>query len=159
MQQEIQGFREQAGRIHEDIMRHSNGIKAREQQIQANQNQLEAVRRRIEKEKASIAQLESQAAQLLTKIEETDNMRIQKEQRMNDVEKEIREWNRTTEENINRKHRLEVQCSRYEAELENYQNNIWEEYGITWNTAVQYKCDRLTPAAVSQKIPDLNSKY
>jgi chromosome segregation protein len=158
MQQEIQGFREQAGRIHEDIMRHSNGIKAREQQIQANQNQLEAVRRRIEKEKASIAQLESQAAQLLTKIEETDNMRIQKEQRMNDVEKEIREWNRTTEEIINRKHRLEVQCSRYEAELENYQNNIWEEYGITWNTAVQYKCDRLTPAAVSQKIPDLKLK-
>ena len=31
---------------------------------------------------------------------------------------------------------FEVQCSRYEAELENYQNNIWEEYGITWNTAV-----------------------
>ena len=85
-------------------------------------------------------------------------MRIQKEQRMNDVEKEIREWNRTTEEIINRKHRLEVQCSRYEAELENYQNNIWVEYGITWNTAVQYKCDRLTPAAVSQKIPDLKLK-
>ena len=43
--------------------------------------------------------------------------------------KRSKEWSSTAEEIINRKHRL--RCSVQYEGLENYQNNIWEEYGIT----------------------------
>ena len=53
---------------------------------------------------------------------------------------------------VEKKHHYEVQLSRLEAELENLLNNMWEEYGITYNTAISYVRDSIKLSSINSEI-------
>ena len=158
MQQEIRSLQDQTRRGHDEAIRQFKGREARVIQRQNNDKEITTIKGKMEQIKAEIAEMEVKAVQKQVEIEKNENKRIDEEQRLQEMEKEIQEWNKTTQEFIDKKYRLEVQCSRYEIELENYQNNIWEEYGVTWNSAVQFKDDSLIPTAVNQRIQVLRNE-
>jgi chromosome segregation protein len=102
--------------------------------------------------------MERRSAELQAAIEEKEKQRAKEESRLQELDKDIKEWSQSTGDLTDRKYRIEVQCSRYEVELENFQNNIWEEYEITYNNAVPFKDDTLTPGAVNQQIQTLKKE-
>ncbi|NLC44488.1 MAG: chromosome segregation protein SMC, partial [Clostridiales bacterium] len=155
MQQEILNLKEQGNRIQEDLRRHFDGIKAREEQRKSNDKEIENINTAIDDEIVELARMESRATELKSTMEETEKKRSSLEERLKEMEKELREWSQTTSDITDRKYKLEVQCSRYEVELENYQNKIWEEYELTWQTAMSLKDESLTITNVNQQIQTL----
>ena len=155
MQQEILNLKEQGNRIQEDMRRHFDGIKAREQQRKSNDKEIESINKAIEDEKVELARMESRVSELKTSMEETEKNRSSLEERLREMEKELREWSQTTADITDGKYKLEVQCSRYEVELESFQNKIWEEYELTWQSAVPFKDESLTITNVNQQIQAL----
>ena len=158
LQQEIQGLRDQTRRIQEDLDRHNKAIGLKQKQRLKNNEEIKSIKESIEMAKNRIAEMENRSAGMQTAMEEKEKQRIKEETRLQELEKDIREWNQSTGELTDKKYRFEVQCSRYEAELENFQNNIWEEYELTYNNALQYKDDSLTPSMVNQQIQTLKKE-
>ncbi|MGB4388273.1 MAG: hypothetical protein WBI89_03605, partial [Caldicoprobacterales bacterium] len=74
-----------------------------------------------------------------------------------DLNNSIKSWNQTIEELTSKKHQFEVQLSRIEAELENFQNNIWNEYEITYNNALLFKDESLSYTRIRQDIQRLKT--
>ncbi|NLB40980.1 MAG: chromosome segregation protein SMC, partial [Clostridiales bacterium] len=155
MQQEILNLKEQGNRIQEDLRRHFDGIKAREQQRKSNDKEIESINKTIDDEMVELASMESRASELKASMEEAEKNRASLEERLKEIEKELREWSQTTADITDRKYKLEVQCSRYEIELENFQNKVWEEYELTWQTAMPFKDESLTITNVNQQIQTL----
>jgi chromosome segregation protein len=158
VEQEIQGLNDQHRRILDDINRHKRAIESKRQLSLSNNEEIKKINESILEANSRIKEMETQSAQLQSTIEEKEQERVKSETRLQELEKDIREWNQVSSDLTDRKYRLEVQCSRYEVELENYQNNIWEEYEITYNTALQYKDDSLTPSVVNQQIQTLKKE-
>ena len=153
MKQEIQSLNEQGNRIEEDLLRNFTGIESREQQQKSNNMEIDSIHRKIEDETEKLIRMESRASELQAIMDETDKKRSGLEERLQKMEKELREWSQTTADITDRKYKLEVQCSRYEIELENFQNKIWDEYELTWQTAIHYKDGKLT--SINQQIQSL----
>ena len=158
MQQEIRSLKDDTTRMQEDVVRHFNGIKERERQLQHNNNKIEAIQSDTNQNKAEIAQNDKKVLELKSQIAEKEKKRSNDEQELQELEQEIRNWNRTIEELTDKKHRFEVQTSRLEVELENFQNNIWEEYEVTWNSAVKYRDENLGLATINQQIQILRKE-
>ena len=158
MQQEIRSLKERTGRMQEDAVRHFKGIETREKQLLNKNEEVKSIQKDMERQKGEIARIEEKTIQLTSEIEKIEKKRMQEGQKLHELEQEIKEWNRIIEEITDKKHRLEVQNSRYEVELENYQNNIWEDYEVTWNTAISYRDENLTLTEVNQQIQMLKKE-
>lgn len=158
MQQEVRNLKDHTTRVQEDMIKHLNGIKERERQLQQNNDAIKTIQAVIEQSKAEIGQIEEKVIQLKSEIEKKEEKRTQEEQKLHELELQIKDWNRTTEELTDKKHRFEVQSSRYEVELETFQNNIWEEYEVTWNSAVKYSDESLTLTTINQQIQILKDE-
>ena len=158
MQQEIQGLKEQGNRIRGDIQRHYKELEAREQQRKRNHKEIEAIQRSLEEEKTALAQMEAQAETLQSNIKDMEEKYAHREAHLKEMEKAVKEWSRTTGELTERKYRLEVQCSRYEVELEGSQNRIWDEYELTWQNALPFQDNSLTITAINQQTQTLKKE-
>ena len=102
--------------------------------------------------------MEKEVTQLKASIENMENKRSKDEIRLSEVEQELKDINKIIQDITDNKHRVDIQCSRYEVELENIQNNIWEEYEVTWKTASDYRDEKLTLSTINKQIQLLKSE-
>lgn len=155
LQQEILSLREQGNRLQEELRRHFDGIKARELQRKSNDKEIESIDKAIKDDTEELARMESRVSELKISVDDTEKIRSGLDEHLKEMEKELREWSQTTADITDNKYRLEVQCSRFEVELENFQNKIWEDYELTWQTAMPYKDENLTITYINQQIQAL----
>jgi len=74
------------------------------------------------------------------------------------VEKRIKELTRTVDEIRERRHSMEVHLSRTEIELENIQNNIWEDYEISYANALRYRDSQLGLTRIKREIKEIEQR-
>jgi chromosome segregation protein len=74
------------------------------------------------------------------------------------VEKRIKELTKTVDEIRERRHSMEVQLSRTEIELENIQNNIWQDYEISYANALRYRDSQLGLTRVKKEIQEIKQR-
>ena len=158
LQQEVQGLEDQIGRIQEEADHHSASMGSKKQKLLNNKDETEKIQGSMEQMKGRIQDMDNQAESMQVKMEETERQRGKAESRLQEMEKDIRNLDQSSGELTDKKYRFEVQCSRYEAELENYQNNIWEEYEITYRNALSYRDDSLTPGEIKERIRALKKE-
>ncbi len=158
LQQEVQGLEDQLKRIQEEAAHHSASMDSKKQKLLSHEDEMERIQGSMEQMKSGIKEMDDQAESMQTEMEEAERQREKVESRFRELEEDIRDWNQSSGELTDKKYRFEVQCSRYEAELENFQNNIWEEYEITYQNALSYRDPSLTPGGIKDQIQTLKKE-
>ena len=158
LQQELRNLKEQVGHIKKKLVHLYESIEIRRKQIRDNNDKITSIQSSIENNKAKISNMEKEVTQLKASIENMENKRSKDEIRLSEVEQELKDINKIIQDITDNKHRVDIQCSRYEVELENIQNNIWEEYEVTWKTASDYRDEKLTLSTINKQIQLLKSE-
>lgn len=149
----------------EDIEHFTQDIAQIHQALSEKEEQRAAIVREAEEKKTEREQALEQMAALTRKTEEKQaSIRLQEEKRRDLEEKQfaadqaIKTINALIQDVTDRKYKQEVQWTRLEAELENLQNNMWEEYSLTYANALPYKDHTLTQTGLVQDIQRLKEE-
>jgi chromosome segregation protein len=120
-----------------DIKRAENGIASLKERLKLRSEKTEEAKKRILKYKSSIEQLEEQLVTLKEQKREADKALEQAEEasgkqrgRINEIEKELKEVRRRKEVNMELVHHLAMAKEKFEMQIENLSDHIWETYGV-----------------------------
>ncbi|SMO60751.1 chromosome segregation protein SMC [Fodinibius sediminis] len=120
-----------------DIRRAQDGIKNLKKRLKMRSEKTKEAKKRITRYKSSIEQLEDQFENLKTKKREADKQLEQAEEasgkqrgRINEIEKELKEVRRRKEVNMELVHHLAMAKEKFEMQIENLSDHIWETYGV-----------------------------
>lgn len=144
--------------LESDIARYEENIDKKQEQIRGNSNEIKEQENVLEAHKKEIEIRQNEMEQIFRILEKNEEERIKYNSQIEALEQKIREVNQIIGEIIERKHHFEVQLSRLEAELENLMNNMWEEYGITYNSALAYIDDSIKPGSINAEIQNVKEK-
>jgi len=152
LQQKVRNMKDQVNRMKENVIQLYDSLEKNKKQKEENYNEISRIQTKKEKNNIKMKKIEEKLIELKSFVKEKENKRFQNENRLAEIENEIKEFNIAIQAVTETKHRMEVQCSRYEVELENIQNNIWEEYEVTWKTANDYKDETLSLSTINHHI-------
>ena len=120
-----------------DIKRAENGIANLKERLKLRSEKTEEAKERIKKYKSSIEQLEDRLDTLKEQKQEADKALEQAEEasgkqrgRINEIEKELKEVRRRKEVNMELVHHLAMAKEKFEMQIENLSDHIWETYGV-----------------------------
>ena len=152
LEREIQSLTEDIDHFTRDIAKICQTLSKKDEQRAA--IAMEAEEKKTERDRA----MEQMAALSRQAEEKQESIRLQEvkrkgfEEKQIAAEQDIKTINALFQDITDRKYKLEVQWTRLETELENLQNNIWEEYGLTYANALPYKDHTLTQSQLVQDI-------
>lgn len=154
----ILSLKERLEQLGRDIQAHGMDIERKSKALEANHNLATKYRQEAKDHKNCIEELDVQAKE----AEERLNLKqLQKEElaeEMVAIEKRIKDLNSIVDEIRERKHSLDVQLSRAEMELENSQNNIWEEYEVSYAHAQRYRDENLSVSQIRKEIQEIKQR-
>ncbi len=120
-----------------DIKRAQEGIKNLKKRLKIRSEKTEEAKERIDKYQSTIEQLKDDLSTLKEKKQEADKQLEQAEEasgkqrgRINEVEKDLKEVRRRKEVNMELVHHLAMSKEKYEMQIENLSDHIWETYGV-----------------------------
>ena len=94
---------------------------------------------KIEDYKKQIEDLEKEVANSGEKVEKLKEERFQKNSKLESLEKEVEEITAVVDDAKNQISKLEVKSSKYDLELNQVINKMWEEYELTPNNVGEVK--------------------
>ena len=150
-----QNLRQRIEQLESDIAQRRDGIAKKRELMEDNRQQIERCQDEIERRREALLSLQHEAEHIGGALKEMEAQREGLLKQLEELQGEIKRLSAVVEEIVDKKHRLEVQSSRLEAELENLQNNMWDEYGITYNTALAYLDKELKPNNMNQEIQNI----
>ncbi|HZK34029.1 MAG TPA: chromosome segregation protein SMC, partial [Bacillota bacterium] len=150
--QETQALTGQSLRLKGEKSRHEEGIEKKAQQVEANKLEKARIEENNKDITSEIRQAMEQADSLQQQIHIERDKHTDGEKTLSELDQNIKNWNKSIEDLTRRRHQFEVSLSRMEAELENYQNNMWKEYEITYSNAVTHKDESLSYTKINQEI-------
>lgn len=153
-----ENLRQRIKQLESDIAQRRDAIAKKRDLMEDNLKQVERCQSEIEQRSEMLESLRKEAQRLSGTLKEMEAQREALLRRLEELQGEIKRLSGIVEEIMGRKHRLEVQRSRLEAELENLQNNIWDEYGITYNTALAYLDKGLKLNNINQEIENIKER-
>lgn len=107
-------------------------------------------------QKVTDVQAEQEGSLEKIRLAETETQKVQHE--LDEIEGRIRTVRDAMEELIEKRHGHEVKLSRLEADLENLQQNIWEEYELSYANALEYRDETLDPSEITQETKTLKKR-
>src|SRR5699024_9075190 len=120
-----------------DIHRAENGIKNLKKRLKTRSEKTKKAQERIEKYKTSIKQLEDKVETLKEKkstadeeLKQTKEASGRQRGRINEIEKELKEVRRQKEVNMELVHHLAMAKEKFDMQIENLTDHIWETYEI-----------------------------
>ena len=154
----IASLEEKLEQLSHDIDFHRNNI---EKKI----GQLNEESEAAEKHKLEIIEYNRAIERLNNQAKEEENLLNQKQLEkekisddMNATEKRSKELSAIVDEIREQRHSMDVQLSRVEMEIENSQNNIWEEYEMSYAHALKYRDERLEISQIKKEIHQIKQR-
>ena len=148
-----------------DIRRAENGIKNLKERLKVRSEKTEEAKKRIEKYRSSIEQLEDQLETLKKKknkadkeLEQTEESTGKQRGRINEIEKELKEVRRRKEVNMELVHHLAMAKEKFEMQIENLSDHIWETYGILMDQVDEQLPEDTEPDEAKKRIAWLKQK-
>lgn len=164
LQISVSSFDESQESIDEFVDRINNDIKENEKQIQNKielregiLNQNEDLKKEIIHLQEEIEKQESDATNSSSKVQELKEERIKKNAKLDDIEKDISEKQGIIEDLKNQVSKQEVKISKFEFELEQVINKMWEEYELTPNNVKNVE-KIVNPAKVQKEVNNLRNQ-
>lgn len=155
MYQELQNLKEQKKRIESELIRQRDETETIQQKYKSNEKEMEAIKKLIIENNSALESMQNKISYLRISIEQAEEKELLLKESLQEIEKELKEQVHTIDTIKEQKHRLDVQLSKYEVEMESLQNRIWDEYELTWETALPYKDENLTPYFAVKQIKAL----
>jgi chromosome segregation protein len=133
-------------------------LSQKKEKIKANEKAVLELEEQIQLQTGSIQELRQKLSVNIDSIKkkEEEKERLQKKRREWDQEK--RALQRELQDITERRHRLEMQVSRIESELENIQSKIWEEYELSYLHALSYRSSSFEPNHAVKNIEKLKKQ-
>jgi len=148
-----------------DIRRAENGIQSVKERLEMRSQKTDEARERIERYKSSIEQYEEQLEQYREKKQEADKAleeaeRTSAKQRgnINEIEKNLKEVRRRKEVNMELVHHLAMAKEKFEMQIENLSDHIWETYGILMDQIEAELPEDKEPEETKERISWLRQK-
>ena len=91
-------------------------------------------------------------------LTEKQSIKDELSKKITTIDKRIKELTSIIEDIRTRKHSMDVQLSRAELEIENIQNNIWEEYEVSYAQALKYRDENLTISQIRKEIQQIKQR-
>lgn len=148
-----------------DIKRAEEGIKNLKERLKIRSKKTEEAKKRIKKYKSSIEQLEDELGTLKEQkkeadkaLEETEEASGKQRGRINEIEKELKEVRRRKEVNMELVHHLAMSKEKYEMQIENLSDHIWETYGVLMDQIEKELPEDTEPDEAKERIGWLKQK-
>ncbi len=140
-------------RINQDIENSKTSIENKEKNIQDVLTENENLEQKIKELEEEIQKIKSEVENSSTLIENLKNDRLEKSEKLKNAEKEINDEFSVIEDIKGQIVKLDVRKTKLEQDLEQVVNNLWIEYELTPNNAVEYQ----KPQNVQKAARDVNS--
>ncbi|MFY9505839.1 MAG: hypothetical protein WAP98_03095, partial [Caldicoprobacterales bacterium] len=154
---DIKAIDDEISRLNNEKKRKLESVKNKKALYEANIKEKDQLVARIKDYDKEIETANTKVLELEGQTKTQRDAYLEGEKLLLDLNNSIKSWNQTIEELTSKKHQFEVQLSRIEAELENFQNNIWNEYEITYNNALLFKDESLSYTRIRQDIQRLKT--
>jgi chromosome segregation protein len=148
-----------------DIKRAQDGIKNLKKRLKNRSEKTEEAKKRIKKYSSSIEQLEDELSTLKKKKKEADKALEEAEEasgkqrgRINQIEKDLKEVRRRKEVNMELVHHLAMSKEKYEMQIENLSDHIWETYGVLMDQIDKELPEDTEPDEAKKRIGWLKQK-
>ena len=148
-----------------DIKRAQEGIQNLKKRLKIRSEKTEEAKERIQKYESTIEQLEDKLTSLKEqkkeadkKLEETEEASGKQRGRINEIEKELKEVRRRKEVNMELVHHLAMSKEKYEMQIENLSDHIWETYGVLMDQIDKKLPEDTEPDEAKERIAWLRQK-
>ena len=148
-----------------DIKRAQEGIKNLKKRLKIRSEKTEEAKDRISKYRSTIEQLKDELSTLKEKKQEADKQLEQAEEasgkqrgRINEIEKDLKEVRRRKEVNMELVHHLAMSKEKYEMQIENLSDHIWETYGVLMDQIDKELPEDTEPDEAKERIAWLRQK-
>jgi len=126
-------------RIEEEIQNSNISMKNKEQQKDSILEDNKILENNIQNISKQIEEIKAEVKNSGTKIEELKNLRLSKNEKLTKAEESISNGFKAIEELKEQLVKIEVKKNKFEQDLEDIVNKMWEEYEITPNKAEEYQ--------------------
>lgn len=154
-EKDIAAIEAEAARCQETIERLARQSTDMEAAVRDNLAQIDQVRTQSSDADGVLADMNRKKEALRVRIEELDKQRVEQNELSAELEKERRETDAEIDRLSERRHTMEMQRQRAQNDLENMQKNIWDDYELTYQDALELKDEKFeysgTPSQI-QKI-------
>ena len=130
---------EMVERINLDIQNNNISIENKEKQIVEINNETENLKNKIEELNNEIQKIKSDVSNSSNKIEELKNNRIEANNKLERIEKEIVDQFSVLEDLKEQLVKIDVKKSKFEQDLRQVVDDLWNEYELTPNTVGEYE--------------------
>jgi len=158
LKHEISSLEEKLGQLNRDMERHRKNIEEKSRQLQDNSKSAEQYKGEIVEYNKKIESLEAKAREEEALLTEKQSIKDELSKKITTIDKRIKELTSIIEDIRTRKHSMDVQLSRAELEIENIQNNIWEEYEVSYAQALKYRDENLTISQIRKEIQQIKQR-
>ncbi len=148
-----------------DIKRAQEGIKNLKKRLKIRSEKTEEAKKRIDSYRSTIEQLKDELSTLKEKKQKADKQLEQAEEasgkqrgRINEIEKDLKEVRRRKEVNMELVHHLAMSKEKYEMQIENLSDHIWETYGVLMDQIDKKLPDDTEPEEAKERISWLRQK-
>ncbi|NGP78116.1 chromosome segregation protein SMC [Balneolaceae bacterium YR4-1] len=148
-----------------DIKRAENGIKSVKERLELRSEKTEEAKKRIERYKSSIEQYEDELETTRKKKKEADKALEDAEQssakqrgNINEIEKDLKEVRRRKEVNMELVHHLAMAKEKFEMQIENLSDHIWDTYGVLMDQIDEELPEDMEPEEAKERISWLRQK-
>jgi len=126
--------------------------------ITANKKAVQELERQIQLQARSIQEMRQKLSMNMDVIKkkEAERERLQKKRKEWDQEKRVLQ--RELQDITEKRHRLELQVSKIESELENMQSKMWEEYELSYLNALSYRNSSFETTHAAENIEKLKNQ-
>jgi len=158
LEREIAILKEKCETLNKEIEHYNLSVRNKKEQIGIEIRAVEEYKENIVEKQKEIDKMQKSVLDNNESVKGLQEEKEQKEIYIKEIEKKQKEFGELIEKAIEQKHRIEVQLSRQEVELDNLQNSIWEEYEISYANALNYRDSSLSLSKIEQGIRQLNDE-
>ncbi|NLX70903.1 MAG: chromosome segregation protein SMC [Clostridiales bacterium] len=144
--------------LESDVNRNKESIGRKLELIKINSNEVEKQKDALNLHQKDIEYWQNEIDKLCTLLRNKEEEKNEYNDQMKALDQRIKKLTEAIGSITDKKHRFEVQLSRLEAELENLLNNMWDEYGITYNSALDYVDDSIKMNNINVEIQSIKEK-
>jgi chromosome segregation protein len=152
IQESIAGVKETAGRIVSEKEALAKGISRKSAEAAKNREEIESLRQSNEGLNAVIKRYEEEKSGRTFEMDRISEERKVMEEDLYDIVNRINDINRSIHLLQEEFGRVEVKRARLESDMESVQNRMWDEYELTYSSALQLKKDIGGIAQAQKKI-------
>ncbi|EOD01151.1 Chromosome partition protein smc [Caldisalinibacter kiritimatiensis] len=157
-EQEVKSVNEALSKLKEEKERMRNNLEHKKKEYEVTINNIKDLKIKCEELKEKKEQLKGTLNENDSKLQELKQQKNQYLDTFYSEQEKLNEMNREINELQKSINNLEVKHAKYNTQLENMINKLWDEYELSYQMALKYKNEDISISKIQNQIKELKSK-